>query len=460
MNDFLKNRLYLLLTTLVVLVFIAFKWSYLNLPFYWDEAWVYGPAVKIMSENPSLLPAALHPDLSRGHPLFFHYIFGVWGKLISSSNVSLHILAHGISILLIYQIFFIGSLLSNQKTAFLTVVAFTLQPIFLAQSGLVLPEVLLALTSLSALYFYLTKRWFWYFVVAAISLLVKESALILILAVGVHFFAVNFKTFLNQKLLVLAVISPIIPYLIFLLIQKAEYGWYFFPEHLDLVNLSKASILNQLKRYSAYLFLYQGRNLFTFSALFLFLFQIFQKHDHSRFKFLITFFVFILFFLLFSSANFYSDRYLMVLTAPVLIICFTVLSTLFKSNKATIIASVIIICSGVYANQNLSSSDHNLGYADAVKCHQDMVEYLVENNLQEKNIYAAFLGANALTNPHAGYVYKPFKNISKSLDHSNDIVVVSSFEKKHDSFMTIKNQSYSKIVEFKHGRAWVKLMEP
>ena len=68
MGDFLKNR-WVLIVVLVVLV--MFKIPHILVPFYWDESWPYVPAIKEMYRNGiSLLPGAIDPNLSRGHPLF------------------------------------------------------------------------------------------------------------------------------------------------------------------------------------------------------------------------------------------------------------------------------------------------------------------------------------------------------------------------------------------------------
>jgi hypothetical protein len=59
--------------------------------FFWDEAWGYAPALKSMAQaGPSLLPGSISTDLSRGHPLLFHFLGGVWIKIFGETNLSLH----------------------------------------------------------------------------------------------------------------------------------------------------------------------------------------------------------------------------------------------------------------------------------------------------------------------------------------------------------------------------------
>ena len=88
LSSFLKTRWPLLL---VLLIFICFKIPQLHYPFYIDEGMVYGLAVKMMTQQgPSLMPGSIPPDFSRGHPLMFHFLCGLWIKCLGSSNTAIH----------------------------------------------------------------------------------------------------------------------------------------------------------------------------------------------------------------------------------------------------------------------------------------------------------------------------------------------------------------------------------
>lgn len=47
----IEQSKYLLLTFAVIIVFFISKIPYLHLPFFWDEDWVYGPAVRLMANT-------------------------------------------------------------------------------------------------------------------------------------------------------------------------------------------------------------------------------------------------------------------------------------------------------------------------------------------------------------------------------------------------------------------------
>ena len=79
---FIKKNIHLITVILAIIAFIIYKMPHLSLPYYWDEAWVYGPAVRLMEQTGlSLLPDALPVYYSRGHPLLFHFLGASWIKI-------------------------------------------------------------------------------------------------------------------------------------------------------------------------------------------------------------------------------------------------------------------------------------------------------------------------------------------------------------------------------------------
>ena len=71
--------------------FVGTKAAYLSLPYYWDEAWVYAPAIhKMHASGPSLLPDNISTSLSRGHPLMFHFLGSLWLSVFGPSRESSH----------------------------------------------------------------------------------------------------------------------------------------------------------------------------------------------------------------------------------------------------------------------------------------------------------------------------------------------------------------------------------
>src|SRR6188508_3339693 len=92
----------------VVIVFIYFKLQHLPLPYFWDEAWVYAPAVNHLYQHKlSLLPDAMPVDLSRGHPPLFHFLAACWQKLFGASIPSTPAFAVTVSVALLSVLFYL-----------------------------------------------------------------------------------------------------------------------------------------------------------------------------------------------------------------------------------------------------------------------------------------------------------------------------------------------------------------
>ena len=152
MAGFFKNRWFLFL---VLTVFIICKIPHLYYPYYWDESWPYAVAVKDMYKHGiSLMPSAVDPELSRGHPLFFHAVAATWMNVFGSSPLAMHSFALTISILFLISIYEAGLKLFNQRVAMISLVLIAAQVVFFVQSSFVLFEVLIAFLSFLSLYFY------------------------------------------------------------------------------------------------------------------------------------------------------------------------------------------------------------------------------------------------------------------------------------------------------------------
>ena len=78
----LNAKFYHAFLAILLVGFIALKLEALTLPFFWDEAWVYLPAIRTMAEQgPSIMPGSIDADLYTGHPLLFYFMASTWIKL-------------------------------------------------------------------------------------------------------------------------------------------------------------------------------------------------------------------------------------------------------------------------------------------------------------------------------------------------------------------------------------------
>ena len=130
----------------LMLGFVLFKIPDLFLPYFWDEAWSYVPAIKDMTlKGPSLLPNSISPDLYRGHPLLFYFMSSTWIKLFGTNIWITKLFPLIISLFFLQTVFSFTKKNFNYLTAILTLFFLIIQSVFFAQSTFLLPEVLIAL---------------------------------------------------------------------------------------------------------------------------------------------------------------------------------------------------------------------------------------------------------------------------------------------------------------------------
>jgi hypothetical protein len=134
------------LLILCLCVFTICKLPHLHLGFYWDESWVYGPSVYTMYlHGPSLSPAAIPLEFSRGHPLLFQAMCATWMRIFGSSLTSVHSFALVISLTLAVTLYEIMRRLFNERTALISVILLLTDHFFFINSSFVLNDIMLGL---------------------------------------------------------------------------------------------------------------------------------------------------------------------------------------------------------------------------------------------------------------------------------------------------------------------------
>lgn len=466
----IKFDIYNLLLFAIIVIFIIIKIPYLTLPFYWDEAWVYGPALRIMEANKlSLLPDALPIYYSRGHPLLFHFMGALWLRIFGTSLIASHTYALTISIALILTVFYFGKKLFSKEAGLIACIFLLFQPIFQAQSVLVLPEVMVSLFSLLTIYSFIKQRRLIYILSATLLLYTKETGIVAIAACGAWFlietFFIKKNEFLWKKFILnsACLILPLAFIVLYFIVQKKMNGWYFFPEHINYLLHDSRTFSGKFESYCSYLFIYWGRNVLTASiiiSLFIYFFKKKNIHNPAN-KPLIILTIFILFFLIASSFNFYSDRYTMSMIGPFVIITAYLIHATFKKIFLYGFVVAVIAVQLFIQMPKKTSSDHNLGYAESIKTHQEMVEYCLENKFRNKKIFTHFLMIGNLQNPYCGYITddQKFSDVSTVFTDSTDLCIFSNMEGKEDYEALKKTGKLKLLKRFESCQAWSEIYE-
>ncbi len=468
MLDYLKNNPFLTGLLVIIIIFIGVKIPYLSLPYYWDEAWVYGPAIRTMEATKlGILPDSLPPELSRGHPLLFHFLGAAWMKLFGTTVTSGHVFALLISVLLLVAVYFFGKkIFLSPKAGFTAAFVLAMQPVFLAQSGLLLPEVMLALFSLLTFYFYLDNKRVLYVIAGILTLFTKESGVIIIATLLLWtlletLFADDGKKWKKFFVRSLVIALPLLPFIAYFIYQNMTLGWFFFPEHIGLISGSTAEIFDKLQRYALNIFIHQGRNILTFSTIIALLVVLFSGRtlEVTESKSVLVLLLFIFVYLIFLCMYFYSDRFTMSVI-PLIALLFA-----FSINKALdfnwVPWVVLVAVAGLQWQEvnKRNNSDHNLGYADALETHQKAITYCRENNLKDNFIYGYFLMEQYMENPYSGYVSEEdkFINVDGKFTNETEYAVFSSVEEK-ENYNFLKTTKRLKLLErFESRNAWTEV---
>lgn len=257
--------LVLSLAILWILRFPALHWG-----FYWDVAWVYGPAIfEMIEKGPSLLPGSINPFLHTGHPLFFYFLESLWGRLFGSQVFSLQLFALLISSALFTFVLYLVKQLFKHSLLTLFMAILLFQPVFLAQSTFVLPEMLLALLSLASIWYFSKQNYWLYFLFAGLLVLTKESGLAIVAGISAAaFFRAQSSSVLYRFKEGIQYFLAILPFVGFIFIQKIQLGWYFFPRHFNWISFDVREILN--KSYdTAHFIMIDQQRLYVFIGLIL-----------------------------------------------------------------------------------------------------------------------------------------------------------------------------------------------
>lgn len=457
---FVAEKNYFLGAALVI--FLLTKLTHIHLPFFWDESWVYAPAIKIMAEQgPSLLPDSIPVEYSRGHPLFFHFLGGLWIKIFGDQNQSLHLFALSLSLFAILSFNCLFRNISSTWIANLTTVLILSQPIIYAQSSLVLPEMLLAGLSALTLNYYISRRFWLYVLLGTLTILTKETGVMIILSITIfHVFeSIQLKCYSRDNIRVLVILFlPLLALIWHVLYLKNHFGWFLFPEHTQLIRFSFRAFAYNLLGIMEDLSSNQGRVIFSLISFSILLFSLF-KNFKNHFLFISIFIllsimimfvkginsiipfiglillvflffkessaaqskrnlplliIYLVFFLAFSSINFFTSRYL-ISVLPIFLFIF--ISSSIKSSFNTYFINFFIFFIGIGIVRTASPSgikDANLSYLYFCPAQKEVVEYMEKNNLYDQQIQTNFLMENALKNEYSGYrnTEKEFLNLN------------------------------------------------
>ena len=252
----IEKRIYEFAFGLLIMLFIISKWNSLSLPYFWDEAWSYIPAISEMTKHhPGLLPGNIDVSLYRGHPTLFYFLASVWMKFVSGSLFSMHFFALLISLLAVVSFYRLMLLVLSPQWSFFGAIVFVLQEAFDVQSSFVLPEVFIVLLTTEAIRHYLTRKKIHFLILAGLLGLTKETGVVIIGTFILYELFSERGIKMSSKWVYLS----LLPAVIFYTLQKIKMGWFFYPLHLDLIDITPGTLNAKAEIIFRFLFFDQGR---------------------------------------------------------------------------------------------------------------------------------------------------------------------------------------------------------
>lgn len=503
---------------LIVIVLFVVKSAHFSLPYFGDELWAYGPAVRKLA---ILGPSSIGVYDYWGHPMLLFWLHAAWAFLFGTSIFSTHVFSAIISSLFLSVLFYVGSRLINKLIGLLAVVVVASQSIFLGQYNLVLPEVLLALFTLLSVLFYIEKKRVFFLIATSAMVLTKESGVFVIASIGLWHILKSFiydRDKLKVKALVVdltVIAAPLLVILLHFCYLKWQYGWFVMPNRTADINTSWDYFQERIMGMFHYLFIDQGRRWLTISLFFigilfyinyswlkrisliaisfsfskvfyrywkvptfieytilpvvyvvvlkLLFFDVYKK-DKKEGDLIGIAVILISSFGLFLSSYFDSKRYVFLLV-PLIILLF--LYFINQLPKSKIVAPVLAIAvSGMslfYLSTDMSSGDDTWYYGNHCQVVKQTVEFVEDQHEQNDRIYATFLMQNALLRPLSGYLStsKGFSNVKpmaiSKLNNKEALFIFSEKETPDFYFDSSIMSKLALVKRFEKGSNWVEI---
>jgi 4-amino-4-deoxy-L-arabinose transferase-like glycosyltransferase len=406
---------------LLLLPFGIYKLRDLALPYFWDELGVYARAAVYLHDHAlGLLPSYLPPELSRGHPLLLAFVFGALFRVFGATPLVAHVGMLLISTGLVVSVFWIAREHWNAAVGLAAAGLLLAQPLFLAQSTLLLPEIPLALACLWAMHAFSRKKFLQSGLFIGMAIFLKETAVVLTAALAVILIVqwLRARPSLKSSLDgILALAIPGLLYGIFLLVQKHQNGWYLYPFHENQVNFHWSAMKGTLVDCISTVFVEQGRlALSVIVALWIFFRLLGQRQNERRFVSSLawSFAVFGIGILVFSAGNVFMKRYLLCLLPPLTILSSRALFELVRDQTKVLVPATIglgLLCLGDLTSPRFNCA-YDMSFRQSVLLQQEATQYLENTVGPDKAILANFPTVFGLEDPRYGYTPEKFNRSS------------------------------------------------
>ena len=392
------------------IITISIKIPHLGLPYFFDETFSYVPAIREMAKvGPNLMPGTIGLYLSKGHPLLFYFLASSWMKFIAGNSIALmRVFPLLIALLALFVFHRFANRHTNITLANIGVVFLSLQPIFLAQASLVLPEIFIFILFTQSFDSFLLGNYRLYALWGSLMILTKETGAVFILVFGIVFLVENYRAFNTKEFWkeLFLLFIPVLIYATFLILHFLKFGVFFFSDHLNYITIESEKVLYKLNSANWVIFLAHGRNVVSFTAMLALIILLYKKQDLKYIRFLVLTIVILVAFFAFSMLNFFTYRYVIPVFGISILALLAIIQQIKSKSQIINIAFVVCILSlSAYNTATRSGhTDADLGYVQFLNVQQQMVKYCEDQGYSDREICVGLNMTLGMRNKFAGYL--------------------------------------------------------
>lgn len=450
----------------LAVIAILCKLPTLGTPTYWDEmAWL-GQADwlsdrSLVAAIPGLRPAAAF----WGHPPGLHLMLAALGKVLGVSVTLAHTLIAGFAALGVCATYLLARRFYGTAAAWLAALLLLLSPVYFAQSGMFLADVPVTALGALVMYFALADRYGPYVVSASCLVLVKETAIALVVALLVYRFMIMSPIRQARLREVVKYCIPLVVIGAFFLLQKITTGKFFFIYNFDLelFVLSPDRVWRQFDLITRWIFLEQNRFVFTgLIALNL------VVNAPARRRRELWLFVFVVVLSGYSfSVLFFLPRYLLPVLPLFYILAAASVVDLIRRPKLQLVAAGALLSVAVWSltvRPISGNGEQSLRYLDIVAMNKAAVDRIA-GDFPEAHVLTTWPHTLELASPLQGYVQQPiaaktFKNAADLV--GSDLILVS--RPSHGTAVGLReiarSSAWRLIMRREQENAWIELYAP
>ena len=455
-----RHRFSLALFLFLFILLLIVKSNILRAPYYWDVMGYVNPAASSFYKTgqiSSLTGRTGHP------PLFFIALASMW-KLFGNSLLVSHIFILFLGASSLFFLFKLVNKLYGTREAVAATVLLSSNQLFFAQVGMIYLSIPITCLAILTVYLYFDQKYWLYGISAAAMLLVKETALVVLLAIIMGDFIRNL---LDQRKVLAGVkralflALPVLPLVLWYWYHWRMTGWLVNTQLI--VNRSRfgSQFMDNFFRYL--IFDDSAENVtkingIVFLALVFFIVFHIAKRKNLRSEML--FLVIVVLNILFFS---YADdlpRYFLVIYPFYFILgsrAFVFISSQLKFKDILLSFLLAVMVTGSVMNYTGNRNtdgwrlESNMEYLDFIKVSRQAGLFL-ENDYPDHKIIATFPLSVAYQNPRYGYIKKPLPVIPiGEFIAFEKVLVVNTYQANYlffNKFLQANKDRLDKIMEF------------